>query len=142
VTVVDDEAPVITFNGQTPSMWPPNHSYHTFTAADFISSVSDNCDTLTISDVDIISATSDEVENGGGDGDTLNDIVIAAGCKSIQLRAERQNNGNGRVYTITFRLRDTTGNTTTGTAKVYAPKNEGETSVDSGTHYTVSGSCP
>jgi len=142
ITVVDNEPPTITFNGQTPSMWPPNHSYHTFTAADFISSVSDNCDTLSVSDVDIISATSDEPESAAGSGDTLNDIVIAANCKSIQLRAERVNNGNGRVYTITFRLRDTSGNTTTGTAKVFSPKNQGETPVDDGPHYTVTGNCP
>jgi hypothetical protein len=142
VTVVDNEPPVITFNGQTPSMWPPNHSYHTFTAADFISSVSDNCDSLSVSNVDIISATSDEAVNAAGSGNTLNDIVIAANCKSIQLRAERINSGNGRVYTITFRLRDSSGNTTTGTAKVYSPKNQGETPVDDGPHYTVTGSCP
>jgi uncharacterized repeat protein (TIGR01451 family) len=142
ITVVDNEPPTITFNGQTPSMWPPNHSYHTFTAADFISSVSDNCDTLSVSDVDIIMATSDELENGGGDGNTLNDIVIATNCKSIQLRAERVASGNGRVYTITFRLRDHSGNTTTGTAKVYSPKNQGQTPVDDGPHYTVTGNCP
>jgi uncharacterized repeat protein (TIGR01451 family) len=142
ITVVDNEPPTITFNGQTPSMWPPNHSYHTFTAADFISSVRDNCDTLSVSDVDIIMATSDELENGGGDGNTLNDIVIATNCKSIQLRAERVASGNGRVYTITFRLRDHSGNTTTGTAKVYSPKNQGQTPVDDGPHYTVTGNCP
>src|SRR5207244_1919792 len=91
VTVVDNEPPVITFNGQTPSMWPPNHNYHTFTPADFISSVSDNCDSLSISDVYITSATSDEAEDSLvlGDGTTLNDIVIAADCKSVQVRAER-----------------------------------------------------
>jgi hypothetical protein len=142
VTVNDTQAPTITFNGQTPSMWPPNHSYHTFTAANFISSVSDNCDSLSVSDVDIISATSDESENAGGSGITLNDIVIGSNCKSIQLRAERVNSGNGRVYTITFRLRDSSGNTTTGTAKVYSPKNQGDTPVDDGPHYTVTGNCP
>src|SRR5205807_7228789 len=127
---------------QTPSMWPPNHSYHTFTAADFISSVGDNCDTLHVSDIDIISATSDEAENANGCGTTLNDIVIAANCKSIQLRAERINNGNGRVYTIYFKLRDSSGNFTTGTAKVYSPKNQGETPGDDGPHYTVTSACP
>jgi hypothetical protein len=142
ITVVDNQPPVITFNGQTPSMWPPDHSYHTFTAANFISSVSDNCDSLSVSNVDIISATSDETENGGGDGNTFNDIIIAANCKSIQLRAERVNTGNGRVYTITFRLRDSSGNTTTGTAKVYSPKNQGQTPVNDGPHYSVNGSCP
>src|SRR5207249_766802 len=96
VTVNDTEAPTITFNGQTPSMWPPNHVYHTFTTADFISSVSDNCDSLSINDVYITKATSDEAENAGGSGNTLNDIVIAGDCKSVELRAERINTGNGR----------------------------------------------
>ena len=80
------------------------------------------------------------IANDEGD-DTVNDIVIADNCRSVDLRAERQNNGNGRVYTITFRLRDTSGNTTTGTAKVYAPKNEGETPGNDGAHYSVSGNC-
>jgi uncharacterized repeat protein (TIGR01451 family) len=142
VTVKDTQAPTITFNGQTPSMWPPNHNYQTFTAANFISSVSDNCDSLSVSDVYITSATSDEVENGAGDGTTLNDIVISGNCKSIQLRAERQNAGNGRVYTIYFKLKDSSGNFTTGSAKVYSPKNEGETPGDDGPHYTVTSSCP
>jgi len=142
ITVNDTQAPTITFNGQTPSMWPPNHTYHTFTAANFISSVSDNCDSLSVSDVYITNATSDEAENAGGSGNTLNDIVIAGDCKSIQLRAERINSGNGRVYTIYFKLKDSSGNFTTGTAKVYSPKNEGETPGDDGPHYTVTSSCP
>jgi uncharacterized repeat protein (TIGR01451 family) len=142
VTVVDNQAPTITFNGQTPSMWPPNHSYHTFTAANFISSVSDNCDALSVNDVYITKVTSDEAENAPGSGNTLNDIVIASDCKSVQLRAERINTGNGRVYTIYFKLKDSSGNFTTGTAKVYSPKNQGDKPVDDGPHYTVTSGCP
>ena len=123
-------------------MWPPNHSYHTFTTANFISSVGDNCDSLTVNDVYITRVTSDEPESAGGSGTTLNDIVIAGDCKSVQLRAERVNSGNGRVYTIYFKLKDSSGNFTTGTAKVYSPKNEGETPGDDGPHYTVTSSCP
>ena len=41
--------------------------------------------------------TSDEIENGNGDGNTMNDIVIAGDCKSVQLRSEREGNGDGRV---------------------------------------------
>jgi uncharacterized repeat protein (TIGR01451 family) len=141
VTVSDTEAPTMTFNGQTPSMWPPNHSYHTFTAANFIAMVSDNCDSLTVNDVYITSATSDEPENAGGSGNTLNDIVISGDCKSVQLRAERINTGNGRVYTIYFKLKDSSGNFTTGSAKVYSPKNQGETPGDDGPH-TVTSGCP
>ena len=123
-------------------MWPPNHSYHTFTSANFISSVSDNCNSLSVNDVYITKVTSDETENAGGSGNTLNDIVIAANCKSVQLRAERINSGNGRVYTIYFKLVDSSGNVTTGTAKVYSPKNQGETPGDNGPMYTVTSTCP
>ena len=144
VTVADDEAPVITFNGVTPSMWPPNHDYRNFTTANFISSVSDNCDSLSVNDVKITKVTSDEAEESltFGDGLTFNDMVIAADCKSVQLRAERVNSGNGRVYTIHFKVVDSSGNVTTGTAKVHSPKNQNNGTVDDGPVYTVTSSCP
>lgn len=143
VTVIDNTVPTITLNGQTPSMWPPNHKYQTFQVTNFVTGASDNCDsTVGVSSVVIEKVTSDELENSGGDGNTLNDIVIAANCKSVQLRSERDGGGNGRVYTITFRVRDAAGNTTRATAKVVVPHNPGETAVDSGVHYTVTSSCP
>jgi len=142
VTVIDNTAPVITLNGQTPSMWPPNHKYQTFAVTNFVTSVSDNCGSVTVGDVVIDHVTSDETENGNGDGNTNNDIVIASNCKSVQLRSERDGGGNGRVYTIYFRLTDTHGNTTTVTANVIVRHNPGETAIDSGVHYTVNGGCP
>jgi uncharacterized repeat protein (TIGR01451 family) len=143
VVVADTTPPVITTNGQTPSMWPPNHKYQTFSVTNFVTGVSDSCDTgLGVSSVVIEKVTSDEAENGPGSGDTLNDIVIASDCKSVQLRAEREGGGNGRVYTITFKVTDASGNVGRATAKVVVPHNPGETPVDSGVHYTVNGSCP
>jgi uncharacterized repeat protein (TIGR01451 family) len=145
-TVADVTPPTITLNGQTPSMWPPNHKYHTFGVTDFVTSVSDNCDSsIGVSSVVITKVTSDEIENGNGDGNTLNDIVIAPDCKSVQLRSEREGGGNGRVYTIYFSVSDTSGNVGTATAKVVVQHNPGETAVDSGVHYTVcchGGTCP
>jgi|GEM_PF-908300 len=143
VTVVDTTAPVITLNGNNPSMWPPNHKYKTFAVTDFVTGVSDTCDTpLGVGSVEIEKVTSDETENGNGDGNTFLDIVIAGDCKSVQLRAERQGGGNGRVYTITFRLRDASGNTTRVTAQVKVPHNNGGTVVDDGPNYTVTSICP
>lgn len=143
VTVVDTIAPTITLNGQTPSLWSPNHKYKTFEVSNFVTGVSDSCDSeLGVSSVVIEQVTSDEAENGPGSGNTLNDIVIAADCKSVQLRAEREADGDGRVYTITFRVRDASGNVGRVTAKAVVPHNLGETPVDSGTHYTVNSSCP
>ena len=36
VNVVDTTAPTITLNGQTVSMWPPNHRYQTFQVTNFV----------------------------------------------------------------------------------------------------------
>ena len=138
-TVVDTTAPVITLNGNTPSLWPPNHDYYTFRVTDFVTSVFDNCGGVTVGDVVIEKTTSDEPEDADADGSTLNDIVIAADCRSVQLRSERRGTGDGRVYTITFRLTDTHGNVTRAIANVVVVRNAGETPVDSGVHYTVNG---
>jgi len=142
VTVIDNTIPVITTNGQTLSMWPPNHKYQTFQVTNFVTGASDNCTTLGVGDVVIEKVTSDEIENGNGDGNTINDIVIAADCRSVQLRAEREGNGNGRVYTITFKVTDASGNVGRATAQVVVAHNPGETPVNSGVHYTVNGTCP
>jgi uncharacterized repeat protein (TIGR01451 family) len=143
VVVADTTPPVITTNGQTPSLWPPNHDYHTFHVTDFVTGVSDSCDTgLGVSSVVIEKVTSDEAVDAAGSGNTANDIVIGSDCKSVQLRAERSGLGDGRVYTITFKVTDASGNVGTATVKVVVPHNPGETVVDSGVHYTVNGSCP
>jgi hypothetical protein len=141
---VNSGPPVITTNGQTLSMWPPNHKYSTFTVNQFVTGASDSCDSsVDINDVTIASVTSDEVEDSatGGDGTTLNDIVIAADCKSVQLRAERDSDLDGRVYTITFIVADSQGNTGTATAKVTVPRTQnGAGAVDSGPKYSKT--CP
>lgn len=144
VVVVDTTAPVINLNGFAPEIWPPNHKYRTFSVTDFVASVTDSCNTtLNLSSVVISKVTSDELENSGGDGNTLNDIVIAANCKSVQLRAERDGGGDGRVYTITFKVTDAAGNVATATAKVFVPQSQnGSPAVDSGPQYTVLGGCP
>jgi hypothetical protein len=132
-----------TFSGNTLVLWTPTHQYQTVNVADLINSATDGCATnLSRNDVVISRVTSDEPEDipGNGDGATLNDIVIAPNCKSVQLRAERDNNGNGRVYTITFRVSDGFNVTTvTSKLKIFAFSLN---VVDDGPHYTVNGSCP
>jgi hypothetical protein len=129
-------------------MWPPNHQYQTFNVTDFVSSATAGCDgnTDVTGNVVIQSVSSDEPEDNpsGGDGTTLNDIVIAPDCKSVQLRSERDGNLDGRVYTITFKVTDSFGNTATATVKISVPTNLNTPAVDSGAAagYTVNGSCP
>jgi plastocyanin len=143
---VNSSPPTITLKPGTLSLWPPNHSYHTVNVSDLVASASDPCDgSIDINDVVIASVTSDELLDNpsGADGSTINDIVIAANCKSVQLRAERDANLDGRVYTITFRVTDAQGHVGTATAKVNVPLNQsGGGAVDSGPKYTVTGTCP
>jgi hypothetical protein len=144
VTVNDPQGPGITTNGQTISLWPPNHKYKTVKVTDLVASAVDNCDaSVGVASVRIASVTSDEPANSAGDGNTTNDIVIAADCKSVQLRSERMGSGNGRVYTITFKATDASGNVSTATAKVVVPLSQnGSAAVDDGPSYTVLSGCP
>jgi len=143
-TVIDNTPPTITLNGDVITLWPPNHQYETVAVPSLVASASDNCDAgVGLGSVYISKVTSDEAENGNGDGNTLKDIVIAADCKSVQLRSEREGGSNGRVYTITFKVRDAAGNVGTATARVTVPKSQnGTLAVDDGPHYTVLSGCP
>jgi hypothetical protein len=108
-------------DGKTVVLLPPLGQYQSFALADLISAVADSCDAgLGLGAAVITHATSDEPENAQGnrDGNTINDIAIAADCRSVRLRVERDNGGNGRVYTVGVRVRDASGNPTVKSAKV------------------------
>jgi hypothetical protein len=140
----DSSAPTITLiPNVNMTLWPPNHQYENIAVTDFVASASDNCDpTVNVNSVYITKITSDEVENGNGDGNTLNDIIIGGSCKTAQLRSERDGSGNGRVYTIFFKVKDSAGNFATASTTVTVRKNPNQPAVDSGVHYTVNSSCP
>ena len=140
----DSGAPTITLiPNVNMTLWPPDHDYRSVAVTDFVASASDDCDaSVNLNSVYILKITSDEVEDGPSDGNTLNDIVIGASCKTAQLRSERQGSGNGRVYTITFKVKDSAGNSTTATAQVTVRTSPNNPAVDSGTAYTVNSICP
>jgi len=140
----DSSAPTITLiPNVNMTLWPPNHQYESIAVTDFVASASDNCDpSVNVNSVYILKITSDEVENGNGDGNTLNDIVIGATCKTAQLRSERDGSADGRVYTITFKVKDSAGNFATATTTVTVRKSPNNPAVDSGVHYTVNSVCP
>jgi VCBS repeat-containing protein len=135
-------APVITPKAPIVIQQSPNHGYQTFTINQMVQSATDDCGGNVINNVVIEKATSDEVEDapGGGDGNTLNDIVIAGNCKSVQLRAERDGTLNGRVYLVTLRATDTAGNIGRATYRVSVRVGD-NSPVDSGVRYTVLSNC-
>jgi hypothetical protein len=60
----------------------------------------------------------------------------------VQLRAERDDEKNGRVYTVTLRVGDTSGNTTRQNAKVTVPLNQsGAPAVEDAVALTVNSAC-
>ena len=142
ITVNDEQAPNITTVNHT--LWSPDHTYSTFNVSDLVNGVSDNCDAgIGISSVTIVNVSSDEPDDHTADGSTINDIVIAPDCKSVQVRAERKGNSNGRVYVITLRVTDTSGNTSTVTAKVSVPNSQsGTVAIDDGPSFTILSNCP
>lgn len=146
--MTDVTAPVITLKPNTAiTLWSPNHKYTTVKITDLVASVSDSCDTtISLSSVYISKVTSDELEIiNSGDGNTFKDMVIANDCKSVNLRAERDGSKNGRVYTITFKVKDVAGNMGTITTKVTVPHSQGPkgVAVDDGPVYIVTNpNCP
>jgi len=143
VTVTDNTEPTLMLKPNI-ALWPPNHMYRTVTMSQMVQSVSDNCSSLSLNDVVIEKVTSDEPDNvkGGGDGETINDIVIAADCKSVQLRAERDGTKNGRVYVVTLRVRDASGNTTRQDFKVSVPHDQsGAPAVQDAAAQTKTSNC-
>ncbi|RLC24160.1 MAG: hypothetical protein DRH21_05940 [Deltaproteobacteria bacterium] len=141
VTVMDTIPPHITVTTDIASLWPPNHKYEDFELSDFVISVWDNCPNVTEDDVDITYASSDEPENGEGDGNTYDDIVISNECKNISVRKERQGGENGRVYTIQFKLDDGNDQVDSAYCYVFVPHNPGSTTFDDGAAYKVNGDC-
>jgi endo-1,4-beta-xylanase len=122
---------------------PPDHRYVTFPIASLVSAASDSCDPgVGLGSVVITRVTSDEPDNNNGDGNTLNDIVIAADCRSVQVRAERAGPLNGRVYIVTLRVKDASGNSTTKTVKLTVPVDDTSgPAIDDGPMNTVVSAC-
>jgi hypothetical protein len=73
----------------------------------------------------ISSVASNEPENGTGDGDTANDIVVT-GDLSVNLRAERSGTGTGRAYTVNGQCTDAAGNSAPWSTTVTVPHDKGK----------------
>ena len=73
----------------------------------------------------LVSVMSNEPDNGLGDGDLPDDIVILNDF-TFKLRAERAGGGEGRVYTITYLVTDACGNSTEASVTVTVPHDQGQ----------------
>jgi hypothetical protein len=119
VTVADTVAPQISLTLSTDTLWPPNHQLVPVTVTVV---VTDRCDPS--ASFELVSVTSDEDDDGRGDGHTVADIqgaTIGTADTAFLLRAERAGPGDGRVYTIVYRATDGAGNAAVATAHVLVP---------------------
>lgn len=121
ITVVDTTAPIISSMSVSPEvLWPPNHKMRPVTVeVDAL----DNCDPKP--GCKVTSVSSNEPVDGLGDGNTAPDWEIT-GDLTVNLRAERSGNGNGRVYTLTVECTDACGNSSTRTTEVTVPHDKGK----------------
>jgi hypothetical protein len=136
VTVVDTTPPEIEVTLNRYELWPPNHKM-----ADIVATVwvEDNCDPDPV--IELVSITSNEPDNNGGDGSTNGDIQGADfGTEDyeFELRSERSGKRTGRVYTIVYRATDFSGNSAEDTAYVRVPHDHTGLAIAS-TGFTASG---
>jgi hypothetical protein len=144
--VQDTLPPVVTPkvepNGFSATLWPPNHRYSTVTLSDCIQSVADQCDGALPVRGTILRVTSDEAEGGAFedcDG-TCNDIVLVDST-AVQLRAERSDESDGRVYSIFAMINDDHGNQAPLTCRVQVPRSHKKSAVEGAAAYCVGQDC-
>ncbi|MDH5506695.1 MAG: ExeM/NucH family extracellular endonuclease [Anaerolineae bacterium] len=115
---LDRTAPVLDIQLTPDTIKTPNHKYTVINA--FVD-ILDGDPNVSLT---LLSVTSNEPDNGLGDGDMPNDIIILSD-NTFLVRAERSGTGDGRVYTVTYQATDSCDNTTIASATVTVPHSQG-----------------
>ena len=123
LVVQDTVVPVLSLSVEPAVLWPPDHR---LVNARAVVLAQDACTTASWV---LRSVTSDEPDDapGGGDGATMGDVggvEIGVSDALFFLRAERSNDGPGRVYTAIYEAQDAAGNTTRAVARVRVPHDQ------------------
>jgi hypothetical protein len=116
--VVDVAAPAFELALSPNVLWPPNHKLVEIVAT--IASA-DNCDAHPT--VTLVSIVSNEPANNKEPD--VEGAAFGTDDRTFSLRAERETGQGrtGRVYTVTYRVTDASGNATTKSATVTVPAN-------------------
>lgn len=121
ITIVDTTDPELGFDVEKTELWSPNHKMHLVVSGISISDIADPNPALNVT------VTSDESQNGRGDGNTGSDwnvIDNGDGTFDVEVRAERDGRGDGRIYTITMSGSDASGNSIEESVEVTVPKSQ------------------
>jgi len=117
--VSDETPPEIDVTVDPDTLWPPNHKMRSVEA---VVTATDNCPGVAFT---LSAVTSDEPENGLGDGDTAPDVAgadLGTADLEVMLRCERAGLGDGRTYTLTYTAVDGSDNEAEASATVEVPK--------------------
>lgn len=141
VTAADVTPPSVTLRAKR-VLWPATSGYVTLTLAN-MASARDNCDS-SVSVMGpaaaILMVSSDEPDDapGLGDGSTSQDIVVVD-AHTVKLRAERNQGGNGRVYTVQVSVVDGSGNASTKSWTAIVPRSRATvaSTVDDGPAWSI-----
>jgi len=132
VTVINWHTPpnVANARADVSVLWPPDHK---MLPVQILGVVKPSDDKITITGV-----SQDEPTNGLGDGDTPVDAMIHSYSDkddTVDLRAERSGNRDGRVYRVSFTVQDPE-QSASGTVRVMVPKSKKtDVAIDSGGNY-------
>ncbi len=118
ITVRDTTPPVLHVTLSPQILWPPNKKLIPITAT---IQVSDLCDPNPT--VMLVSIGSNDPDDDPKD---IQGAVLGTDDRTFQLRARRADKGAARVYTVTYRALDHSGNATTATAIVSVPQERDE----------------
>ncbi len=118
----DVDGPSLTVSPESLCMWPPDHQRVLLRLGDEMRAFAkDGCDPAPT--LRIVSVTSNEPDNGRGDGDTTGDATF--GPSTVCIRRERSGPGRGRVYTVVIEATDASGNASRKQILVQVPHNAG-----------------
>jgi hypothetical protein len=115
----DHQAPSLSVALSPSLLFPPNHALKTIHAT---VAAHDACDSSP--QLRLVSITSDEPDQGTTSDDVPNDIQgadVGTADLEFQLRAERDDDGDGRTYTVCYEAVDASGNVAHQCATVTVP---------------------
>ena len=124
VSVTDSTAPTLSPVPDKSILWPPNHKMVDITIE---ANASDNTGGVTLT----ATVSSNEPDSGLWDGDIGPDwtepvIDQETGIITLQLRAERDDSGDGRIYTITVTATDVSNNSSNVQLEIIVPHDQGK----------------
>jgi hypothetical protein len=115
---LDKTAPKLSCSATPSQLWPPNDKLVDINVSVAVSDPLSGNAGFTL-----VSVTSNEPDSGAGD---IQGWTIGTPDLSGQLRAQRSDSGNGRIYSLTYRGTDQAGNAATCQATVTVPHDQGK----------------